>query len=467
MKLSLKLSVKQALKPFYLLLVFAGLMLLSQTPTRADDMPADTPTAYIIQVKGEINTGTYDLIHRGLLAAAQQKADIVVLQIQTPGGLYTSMQDIVQDIMDSPVPVATYVSPSGARAASAGTYILYGSHIAAMAPGTNIGAATPIRMIDQTSPFRPPDSSMPDKGPIKPHSTLEQKMINDAAAYIRGLAEYRNRNAQWAEKAVREAESISAPEALSKKAIDVIADDVPDLLNKIDGRTVKMAHGKTIRLHTKGAVIDATKKADLRTNLLDIIGNPNIAFLLLIIGAYGIIYEVFHPGLILPGVVGAVALILALFAMHLLPTNYTGLALIGLGIAMMIGEAFVPSFGALGIGGAIAFAVGASMLFSSGDPTMGIDPWLIAGTTLVSVGFLSVLVAVAIRAQRRHPTTGMEELMSAVGEVVSWSQGEGEVFITGEVWKAAAASPDFILNKGDLVKVESIDGLCLIIRPEQ
>jgi membrane-bound serine protease (ClpP class) len=461
----MKLRCEKLLKPFYMLLVFAGMMLLQQNITRADDAPPDTPHAYIIQVNGEIDPAVVDLVQRGLKSAQDAKADIVVLEMQTPGGLYTSMQQVVQDIMQSPIPVATYVSPSGSRAASAGTYILYGSHIAAMAPGTNIGAATPIRMIEQTSPFHEPDSAFPKKGEYIPHSTLELKMINDAAAYIRGLAEYRNRNAEWAEKAVREAESLSAQEAMSKKAIDVIADDVPDLLNKIDGRTVKMAHGKSLRLHTRDAIILQTQKADLRSDVLGVIGNPNIAFLLLIIGAYGLIYEFFHPGMILPGVIGAVALVLGLFVMNLMPTNYTGLALIGLGIAMMVGEAFVPSFGVLGIGGAISFAVGASMLFSGPDPTMGIDPWLIAGTTLLSVGFLSVLVAVAVRAQRRKPTTGVEALMSSLGEVTSWSQGEGEVMITGEIWKATA-EPGFIINKGDMVRVLDMEGLCLIVKPE-
>lgn len=457
--------MKKWLKPLYFLLAFTGMLLVQQTAPHASDSPDQTqPLAYVIQVNGEIDPAVYDLIDRGIKHAEAEKADVIVLEMQTPGGLYESMQQIVQDIMESSVPVATYVSPSGSRAASAGTYILYGSHIAAMAPGTNIGAATPIRMIDQSSPFRPPDSSIPTSGPYKPRNTLEVKMINDAAAYIRGLAEYRGRNAEWAEKAVREADSLSASEALSKKAIDVIAVDVPDLLNKIDGRTVKMAHGQVIRLHTKGAKIEAPLKEDLRSNVVGAIANPNIAFLLIIAGAYGLIYEIFHPGMIFPGVLGLIALVLGLFAMHVLPTNYTGLALIGLGICMMVGEAFVPSFGVLGLGGAIAFAVGASMLFGGGG-TPGIDPWLIAGTTISSVGFLSVLVAVVIRAQRRKPVTGMEELMEAEGEVVNWAHGEGEVFITGEIWRASAP-PDFILNKGDKVRVQEIDGLRLIVKPQ-
>ncbi len=458
------------LKPFYTLLFIAGFFLLQQATLKADTETAPssaTPLAIVIKVDGIISPATYDLIKRNLAEAAKRNADIAILEMQTPGGLYDSMQQIIQTILDSPVPVATYVSPPGSHAASAGTYILYASHIAAMAPSTVIGAATPIKMGDNSAPDNS-DPTLPEKTKegAQPKSTLEHKMVNDAAAYIRGLAELRERNAEWAERAVRDAESITATEALSKKAIDLIAVDVKELLEKIDGRTVKMPKNTTMKLRTKGARTE-TITADWRTELLELIAHPNVAFMLMTLGSYGLIYECINPGAIVPGVIGLISFILGLFAMNVLPIDYTGLALMLVGIALMIGEAFAPTFGALGIGGAISFAVGSTMLIDSVDPNFGIDPWLIAGTTLASLGFLSVLLTVALRAQRLPPTTGIEEMKAAVAEVISWSQGQGEVRVTGEIWKASAASPEFIIDKGDKVKIVEIDGLRLIVKPEQ
>ncbi|MDE1153368.1 MAG: nodulation protein NfeD [Micavibrio sp.] len=457
---SMNFSARKLLLPVCILLILAGCLLL-QTPTRADD--DNTPLAIVVKVEGMITPSTLDLIDRSLKGAAENHADIVILEMQTPGGLYDSMQTIIQKILESPVPVATYVSPPGSHAASAGTYILEASHIAAMAPSTVIGAATPIHMGDNS----PMENFSADqaKEQATPKSTLDHKMVNDAAAYIRGLAELRGRNAQWAESAVREAVSATATEALANKSIDLIAIDDKELLDKIDGREVKMSGAKTMKLHTKGARIDTIHR-DLRTDLLDIITNPTIAFLLITIGTYGIIFECLHPGMFLPGVAGLISLILGLFAMNVLPVNYTGLALLLTGIGLMLGEAFAPSFGVLGIGGAISFAVGATMLFDSKDPTFGIDPWVIGGVTVTSLAILSVLMAVALRAQRRPTVTGVEELRSAVCDVISWGQGKGEVRVTGEIWKATAASPEFIINPGDRVKVVDIDGLNLIVQPE-
>lgn len=452
---------KTLIRIFSVFLFVTGIMAFQEAIVRAES-DIDKPLAYVVEINGIISPSTYDLIERNLHNAEKAHADIVVLQMQTPGGLYESTQQIIQGILQSPVPVATFVSPPGSRAASAGTYILYGSHIAAMAPSTNIGAATPINMLDENR--RKSDDPEAAKQAAQPQTTLEKKIINDAAAYIRGLAVRYDRNGEWAEKAVRDADSINADEALAKKAIEVIANDVPDLLNKIDGRTVKMANDKTMKLRTKGAkIVDI--KPDWRTALLDVIANPNIAFLLMSLGTYGLIYECVHPGAIAPGVIGAICLLLGLFAMNVLPINYAGLSLMVLGIALMAGEAFAPSFGALGIGGAVSFAVGATMLIDSSDPSYAIDPWMIAGVTLASVAFLSVLLAVAIRAQRRPTVTGIEEIKAAVAEVIDWSQGQGQVRVTGEIWMARAASADFIINTGDKVKVVDIDGLKLIVKP--
>lgn len=459
--------MKKWLGYLYKFMFFAGLLLAQLSPTLAEDKEdsfTGAPIAVAIKVEGVISPATLDLIKRNLHAAQQRHADIVVLEMQTPGGLYDSMQQIIQAILDSPIPVATFVYPPGSHAASAGTYILLGSHIAAMAPSTVIGAATPIQMGREEQPSENSDPSM-NKESAEPKTALERKMVNDAAAYIRGLAERYNRNGEWAEKAVREAVSITATEALANKSIDVIANDVPHLLEQIHGREVKMAKELTMKLNTKGAKIERIE-ADWRTELLGIIAHPNVAFMLMTLGSYGLIYECINPGAILPGVIGLICFILGLFAMNVLPVDYTGLALILVGIALMIGEAFAPAFGALGIGGAIAFAVGATMLFDSVDPNFGVDPWLVAGITLSSLAFFSVIVAVALRAQRKPTVTGVDELKTAIGEVLDWEQGQGKVRVTGEVWSASAASPELIINKGDKVKVVEVDGLRLIVQPE-
>lgn len=456
----MKSALKKLLLPFFMTLTLLGALLLQQAPTRAAD--SDQPLAIVIKIEGMIGPATLDLIDRNLKAAADEHADIVVLEMQTPGGLYESMQTIIQHILDSPVPVATYVSPPGARAASAGTYILYASHIAAMAPSTNTGAATPIHMGD-TRPMESNDPSMV-KQAATPVSTLDHKMVNDAAAYIRGLAELRGRNAEWAERAVRDADSITATEALSKKVIDFIAIDTNELLDKVDGREVKMAGAKTMKLHTKGARIESIE-ADWRTGLLELITNPYVAFLLITIGTYGIIYECLHPGVFLPGVAGVICFILGLFAMNVLPVNYTGLALMLTGIGLMVGEAFAPSFGALGIGGAISFAVGASMLYDSKDPGFGLDPWFIGGITVLTLVVFSILLTVILRSRRRPTATGLEELKASTGEVLKWSQGKGEVRVTGEIWAGVAASPEYIINPGDRVSIVAVDGLTLVVKP--
>lgn len=409
------------------------------------------PLAYVVKLDGVIGPATFDLVGRQLKNAVAENATVVVLEMHTPGGLYDSTQQIIQTILDSPVPVVTYVSPAGSHAASAGTYILYGSHLAAMAPGTNLGAATPVQM----------SGGGEEKAPG--NKALEEKMVNDAAAYLRGLAEMHGRNAEWAEKAVRKAESLTADAALKEKVIDVVATDVADLLKKIHGKSVRMQGGATQTLDTKDA---ETRNIvpDWRHDLLEIITHPNVAFLLLTLGAYGLVYEFANPGAFAPGVIGAICILLGLFAMNVMPINYAGLALLFIGVAFMVAEAFTPSFGILGIGGGVAFAIGATMLVDSEQPGFGVDPWLIGGMTLLSLGFLSVILALAVRAHRRPAATGREELLSAVGEVLNWTDANGEVRVTGEVWQATAASP---VLPGKKVKVIGVQGLRLVVAPHE
>ncbi len=428
--------------------IFLSFMLAFFLCLPVQAMAKEAPVAYVVKVQDIITPATSDFIHRHQQQAADEKAAVFVIELDTPGGLMDSMKSIIQDILASPVPVVTYVSPSGAHAASAGTYIMYASHIAAMAPSTNLGAATPIIM----------------GGKNDPKDTLERKMISDASAYIRGLAEIRKRNGDWAEKAVSEAVSLSVTEALKQKVIDVTAVSLDDLMDKIDGRTVKV-NNADVTLHTKGAKIDF-HEADWRAKFLAIITNPNITFLLTSIGAYGIILEFSHPGAFFPGILGAICLLLGLYAMNVLPINYAGLGLIALGIGCMTAEAFMPSLGVLGIGGAAAFAIGASILINSDIPGFGISPWLIAAMTLCSVGLLSVTLSLALRARKRPVTTGVEGMAGSVGEIVDWHQTEGDVRVAGAIWKAKSSTA-YILKKGDKIKVLGVEGLCLIIQPHR
>jgi membrane-bound serine protease (ClpP class) len=453
----MKRKIVQAIS---LVLFMAGFLMLQQPAAMSADEDAGKPLAHIVTIDGVIGPPTLELIRRNIDTAAKAHADVMIVQLSTPGGLYDSTQEIIKAILASPVPVVTYVSPTGSHAASAGTYILYGSHVAAMAPSTNIGAATPVFIMPGGMPA-------PDESPEKPNGlpkVMENKIINDASAFIRGLAERYSRNGEWAEKAVREAASVTATEALDKKIIEIIAKDIPDLLNQLDGRVVKMEGDRTQKLHTKDAKT-VEFKPDWRTDLLGLITDPNIAFLLVVLGVYGLVFEVMHPGVFMPGVAGAISLLLGLYAMNVLPVNYAGLALIVLGIAMMVGEAMTPTLGALGIGGAISFAIGATILIDSTDPYFGIDIWLIAGITLTSLAIFSVLLAFTIKASKRAVTTGIEELKAATAEVLSWSQGQGEVRVTGEVWKAVSPA-GFIIKEGDKVRVLDIEGLQLTVAPE-
>jgi membrane-bound serine protease (ClpP class) len=434
----------------------------------------------VLTLEGAVSPATADYVVRGIRKAADQSASLVVLQIDTPGGLDTSMRSIIKEILASPVPVAAFVAPRGARAASAGTYILYASHIAAMAPATNLGAATPVQIGGPPSPA-------PDKSPAKswsrakdkkdgkqqakekeqdapnPKDTLTHKQIQDAAAYIRGLAQLRGRNAKWAEEAVREAVSLSAEEARKQHVIDIVAEDVSDLLVKLNGRKVNV-QGVDRMLETDGATL-VTVAPDWRTRVLAVITDPSVALILMMLGIYGLLFEFSNPGFVLPGVAGAICVLLALFAFQMLPINYAGLALIVVGLAFIVAEAFMPSFGSLGIGGTIAIVIGAVILIDpDAAPGYSIPLPFIAMLAAVSAAIVFFMVTMALRARGRPVVSGRENIVGARGEALENFTGEGWVRVQSETWRARSATP---LTRGQRIRVTRIDGLTLSVDPER
>jgi membrane-bound serine protease (ClpP class) len=411
----------------------------------------------VMTIDGAIGPATADHLHRALARAAAQHARLAVLQIDTPGGLDASMRSIIKDIHASPVPVASFVAPGGALAASAGTYILYASHIAAMAPASNLGAATPVA-IGMPSPGGAPDAAARPHEPPNGASgdPMAAKRLSDAAAYIRSLAQLRGRNADWAEKAVRESVSLSASEALARNVIDLVARDVPDLLRQLDGRALEL-HGATLRLHTRDAPLIMIE-ADWRSRLLSVITNPSVALYLMMIGIFGLLFEFANPGFVLPGVAGAISLLLGLFALQMLPVNYAGLGLILLGVGFLVAEAFVPSFGTLGLGGIIAFAAGAVLLIDSDAPGFGI-PWqAILMLTALSAAFILVVAGMAAKAGRRPLVGGAAALLGAGGELVEFSDGSGWALVHGVHWRVRGAPG---LQPGDQVRVTGVAGTTL------
>lgn len=424
---------------------------------------------HLLELKGAVGPAVSDYIHRGFEKARKRGASLIILRIDTPGGLDTAMRDIIRDILGSPIPVVSFIAPSGARAASAGTYIAYASHVAAMAPGTNLGAATPVQ-IGGSFPGLPGggkdkqkqgDREEAKKPEVKPKATMSDKLVNDAVAYIRSLAQLRGRNADWAEKAVREAASLSAADAVEQKVVDLIANDVPDLLKKLDGREVEVLGAKQT-LGTAGAVVKVVEP-DWRSKLLAVITNPNIAYILMLIGIYGLILEFYSPGVLVPGVVGAISLLLALYAFQLLPINYAGLALMLFGLGLMVAEAFAPSFGILGLGGAAAFVIGSVMLLETDVPGFRISWMLIGSIALVSAGCFVLMMTLLMRARRRPVVTGQEQMIGGSGRVLDWDGRSGRVRLHGEIWQATAPES---LDPGSRVRVEKIDGLTLVVRPD-
>ena len=452
---------------FILKYLFAFLLLFSSVFAQADDV-------WVIEVNGGIGPATSDYLTREIEQAHDEQAKLIILKMNTPGGLDSSMRDIIRSITTSPIPIATWVGPAGSRAASAGTYILLASHIASMAPGTNLGAATPVSLgggkapanplspqddankDDNTSAGEQDETKQENSDQVKATTAMEKKVINDAAAYIVSLAKLHNRNEEWAEKAVREAASLDSENALTLNVIDFIASDLQQLVELSNGRTVTInGVSQEVQLNE---VVFIEREQDWRFSLLSVITNPNVAYILMLIGIYGLLLEFYNPGVGLPGVLGGICLLLAMYSLQMLPVSYAGLALILLGIALMVAEAFSPSFGIFGLGGVAAFTLGSIMLMDTEVPGYQIALPLIIGISLFSVAFIVVTISMLVRVRNKPVTTGMEAVVGDTGKVVSGFPGPGSVLVEGEIWQAKCASE---LQVGQIIRVTKLTGLSL------
>lgn len=432
---------------FFSFLILLAVLINIQVPAQVSG------EAWVIDINGAIGPATSDYVLRGFDKAKQANARVIILRMDTPGGLDTAMRDIIQAILASDIPVVSYVSPSGARAASAGTYISYASHVAAMAPATNLGAATPVQI---GAPSLPEPGNDEKESAPKQATAMEKKMINDAAAYIRGLAELRGRNVDWAEKAVRDADSLDATSALEANVIDIISEDLQDLLARLDGRTITLEKGDVI-LDLAGIDLHF-HEPDWRTEILSIITDPSMVLVLGMIGMYGIILEFYNPGALIPGVIGVICLLLAAYAVQLLPLNYAGLALLIVGISLMIAEALIPSFGILGIGGIIAFSIGGLMLFDTDMEAFMVGLPTIAATATVSALLIIATISIAMKIQKRQVRNDMGAQPGDTGHALSDFGKEGQVKIGAEIWRAT--SKDSIC-KDDDIQVQTVEGLLL------
>ncbi|CCE09824.1 conserved membrane hypothetical protein [Bradyrhizobium sp. STM 3843] len=425
--------------------------------------------ALTISIDGAIGPATAAYVKDALAKAAERHAEIVILRLNTPGGLATSMREIIADVLASPVPVIGYVAPSGAHAASAGTYILYATHIAAMAPGTNLGAATPVQIggalpgLPDSNPDKTgkdnKDSDGQPKSEPKPKDAMTAKATNDAVAFIRSLAELRGRNADWAEKAVREAATLSANGSLQANVIDLIARSPSDLLNAVDGRVVEVAGGEMRQLATKDAVQEAIDPGWI-SRFLAVITDPNVAFILLMVGTYGVIFEFLSPGMVAPGVVGTICLLLGLYALNMLPTNYAGLGLMLVGITLLAIEAFNPTV-VIGLGGLVAFVLGAMMLFNVEAPGFQLSWFLIGATAAIFTGLVLVVLGSLRRARKSPVRAGAQAMRGLSAKVLDWTENEGHVFAHGERWRARGAET---FTPGETVEVANIIDLTLVVR---
>ncbi|MDP1625850.1 nodulation protein NfeD [Parvibaculum sp.] len=427
----------------------------------AGDGGGETPLAIVSTVTGAIGPATAKQIADAVAAAEEREADVLVLRIDTPGGLVSSTRDIVSSLLASNVPVAAYVWPPGGHAASAGTYIVYAAGVAAMAPGTNIGAATPVTMGGMPgAPGGEPQKEGGEKPAPSNEEALSKKATNDAVALIVSLAETHGRNAEWAEEAVREGASLGARKALEDGVVEIVARDLDDLLAQMDGREAVTAAG-TKTLATAGARVEHVEPGFL-IEVLALISNPNVAFILMLIGVYGIIFELSNPGSIGPGVLGAICLLLGLYALNELPLDYTGLALILLGLGLMAAEAFTPAFGALGAGGMIAFIFGAAILVDSDAPEFQLSWWTIGSAAIASAVLIVAIIGYALAAMRRPVVTGAEELAGAEARVLEWNDGAGFVHVRGERWHARGPES---LAPQSTVRIEKldVDGLTLVV----
>ena len=462
----------------YAMLAVAGAALFGAAGMAQDEAEAPArgapPLAMVSTIAGAIGPATARQVADAVASAEERRADVLILKIDTPGGLVTSTREIISSILESDVPVAGYVAPAGGHAASAGTYIIYATGIAAMAPGTNIGAATPVTigggMPGMPSPGETPardgesessgesDGEKTAAAPKSNQDAMTAKATNDAVAHIRSLAELHGRNADWAEKAVREGASLSAREAVEQGVVEFIASDMGELLRLMHDREVVTAAGKRV-LNTEGAALIEIEPGAM-TKLLAILSNPNVAFILMLIGIYGLIFEFSNPGSIGPGVIGAICLLLGLYALNQLPLDYAGLALILLGLALMIAEAFTPTFGVLGFGGVVAFVLGGAILIDSDQPEFQLSWGTIGGTAAVSVVTLVLIIGYAWRAQRRPVATGSEEMTGMEVEVLDWANGEGHVRAHSERWRARGPHS---LAPGAMANVERLDGLTRIL----